>query len=64
MLGEYGEGKLDTNVNFLLEEYGIFVNNGTISYTLCLRADAVIRTAYHKYHHPKECLVTNGIMNR
>lgn len=53
MLGEGGETKLDTNVNFLLEEYGVIVNN-----------DAVIRTAYHKYHHPKECLVTNGVLNR
>jgi intraflagellar transport protein 52 len=30
MLGEGGETKLDTNVNFLLEEYGIIVNNGRI----------------------------------
>ena len=28
MLGEGGETRLDTNVNFLLEEYGIMVNNG------------------------------------
>ena len=28
MLGEGGEAKFDTNVNFLLEEYGIMVNNG------------------------------------
>lgn len=29
MLGEGGEMKYDTNINFLLEEYGIMVNNGT-----------------------------------
>ena len=29
LLGEGGETKLNTNVNFLLEEYGIMVNNGT-----------------------------------
>ena len=26
--------------------------------------DAVIRTVYHKYHHPKEVLVSNGVLNR
>lgn len=28
MLGEGGESRFDTNINFLLEEYGIMVNNG------------------------------------
>lgn len=28
MLGEGGENKLNTNINFLLEEFGIMVNNG------------------------------------
>lgn len=28
MVGEGGERKAATNVNFLLEEYGIAVNNG------------------------------------
>ena len=28
LLGEGGESKYETNVNFLLEEYGIVVNNG------------------------------------
>ena len=28
MLGEGGENKFNTNINFLLEEYGIMVNNG------------------------------------
>lgn len=28
MLGEGGETKYDTNINFLLEEFGILVNNG------------------------------------
>jgi hypothetical protein len=30
-MGEGGENKLNTNVNFLLEEYGVFVNNGKFS---------------------------------
>jgi hypothetical protein len=34
-----------------LEEYGISFNN-----------DAVVRTVYHKYHHPKECLITHGVL--
>ena len=28
MLGEDGDSKFDTNVNFFLEEFGISVNNG------------------------------------
>lgn len=51
LLGEGGEGKYNTNVNYLLEEFGISINN-----------DSVVRTVYHKYHHPKECLVTNGVL--
>ncbi|XP_047001850.1 intraflagellar transport protein 52 homolog [Schistocerca americana] len=53
MLGEGGEKAFHTNINFLLEEYGIMVNN-----------DCVIRTTYYKYFHPKECLITNGVINR
>lgn len=59
MLGEGGEANL-TNVNYLIEEYGISVNS-----------DAVVRTVYHKssstynrYLHPKEVYVTTGILNR
>lgn len=51
LLGEGGESKHTTNVNYLLEEFGISFNN-----------DAVVRTVYHKYPHPKECLVTHGIL--
>ncbi|XP_072259832.1 intraflagellar transport protein 52 homolog [Pyxicephalus adspersus] len=53
MLGEGGESKYDTNVNFLLEEYGIMVNT-----------DAVVRNVYYKYFHPKEALISNGVLNR
>jgi len=51
MLGEGGEGKYNTNINYLLEEFGIMVNN-----------DAVVRTVYYKYHHPKEAFISNGIL--
>uniref|UniRef100_A0A3P9LP60 Intraflagellar transport 52 homolog (Chlamydomonas) n=1 Tax=Oryzias latipes TaxID=8090 RepID=A0A3P9LP60_ORYLA len=53
MLGEGGETKYDTNINFLLEEFGVVVNN-----------DAVVRNTYYKYFHPKEALVSNGVLNR
>ncbi|XP_006639502.1 intraflagellar transport protein 52 homolog [Lepisosteus oculatus] len=53
MLGEGGELKFDTNINFLLEEFGIMVNS-----------DTVIRNVYYKYFHPKEALVSNGVLNR
>jgi intraflagellar transport protein 52 len=53
LLGEGGEGKNNTNVNYLLEEFGISFNN-----------DAVVRTVYHKYHHPKESLITHGVLCR
>ncbi|XP_032760795.1 intraflagellar transport protein 52 homolog isoform X2 [Rattus rattus] len=53
MLGEGGESRFDTNINFLLEEYGIMVNN-----------DAVVRNVYYKYFHPKEALVSDGVLNR
>ncbi|CAL1539792.1 unnamed protein product [Lymnaea stagnalis] len=53
LLGEGGEARFETNINFFLEEYGIFVNN-----------DSVVRTSYYKYFHPKEALVTNGVLNR
>ncbi|VDK35669.1 unnamed protein product [Taenia asiatica] len=53
LLGENGESKYPTNINYLLEQYGILVNN-----------DSVVRTSYYKYFHPKEALIPNGIINR
>ncbi|XP_028406358.1 intraflagellar transport protein 52 homolog [Dendronephthya gigantea] len=53
LLGEGGENRFGTNINFLLEDFGIMVNN-----------DAVVRTSYYKYFHPKEVYVANGILNR
>jgi intraflagellar transport protein 52 len=53
LLSEGGETKLNTNLNYLLEDYGISVNN-----------DSVIRTVYYKkYFHPKECFVSHGVIN-
>lgn len=53
MSAEGGENSMKTNMNFLLEEYGIMVN-----------ADSVVRTSYYKYFHPKEAVVPNGVLNR
>jgi intraflagellar transport protein 52 len=52
---EGGEQNLGTNVNYLLEEYGIFVN-----------ADVAVRALpfESEYVHPKETLVTDGVLNR
>jgi intraflagellar transport protein 52 len=52
-LSEGGEAKAGTNINYLLEELGIAVN-----------ADAVVRTAQYKYLHPKEALISDGVVNR
>jgi intraflagellar transport protein 52 len=53
LMGEGGDQRSDTNLNSWLKEFGITVQN-----------DAVIRTVYHKYHHPKEVYITSGIVNR
>jgi len=61
MLGEGGEAKFETNINYLIEEYGMSINN-----------DSVVRTVYfkgakagaNKFLHPKEALISTGITNR
>ena len=37
----------------MLEDFGITVNS-----------DVVVRTQFFKYFHPKECFVSNGVLNR
>lgn len=49
LLNEGGEEKAGTNINYLLEEFGISVNN-----------DAVVRTTHYKYLHPKEVSSTHA----
>ena len=51
--GEEGSKQAGTNFNYLLEEFGMSVNS-----------DCVVRAVYHKYTHPKEALVTNGVLSR
>ncbi|KAK9802962.1 hypothetical protein WJX72_012202 [[Myrmecia] bisecta] len=53
MLAAGGEARCGTNINHLLEEFGIVVND-----------DCVVRSAPHKYFHPKEALISDGILNR
>ncbi|RKP00175.1 hypothetical protein CXG81DRAFT_13551 [Caulochytrium protostelioides] len=51
---EGGEPQTNTNFNYLLEELGIIVN-----------PDGVVRATYGgTYFHPKESLITRGILNR
>ena len=52
-MAEGGEQKLQTNINAMLEQLGISVNN-----------DTVIRKTFHKYLHPKEAFIANGILNQ
>lgn len=52
MMAEGGENKLNTNINAMLEQIGIFVNS-----------DTVIRKTFHKYLHPKEAFVGNGCLS-
>jgi len=49
LLNEGGESRLNTNINYLLEQFGTSVN-----------ADTVVRTSFFKYMHPKEAYVSHG----
>lgn len=52
-LGEGGEASFGTNINYFAEEYGMAFNN-----------DAVVRTVYYKYLHPKEVHISGGVVNK
>jgi intraflagellar transport protein 52 len=52
-LGEGGQEGYETNINFLLEDFGI-----------TFKKDAVVCTVFEKYFHPKEALISSGILNR
>lgn len=53
ILNEGGEAKLNTNINYLLEQFGISCN-----------ADSVVRTSYYKYLHPKETYISHGVLSK
>ena len=44
--GEQGDTKNSTNLNDLIKDYGI-----------TFRGDSVVRTAFYKYFHPKQCFI-------
>jgi intraflagellar transport protein 52 len=52
-MNEGGESKLNTNINYLLEQFGISVNS-----------DAVVRTSFYKYLHPKEAFISHGVVSK
>ena len=52
-MNEGGEAKLNTNINYLLEQFGISCNS-----------DSVVRTSYYKYLHPKETYISHGVLSQ
>lgn len=52
-LGEGGGGRYEHLNKYFEEHFGITTNE-----------DCVVRTVLHKYFHPKEVCVTNGVTNR
>ena len=44
--GEQGDTKNNTNLNDLIKDYGI-----------TFHGDSVVRTAFYKYFHPKQCFI-------
>jgi len=53
LMQEGGESRTETNINYFLEEYGV-----------CVNPDSVVRSVYYKYFHPKENLISNGVLNK
>lgn len=49
--GEGGDKKSGANINAVTKKYGI-----------TLQTDSVVRTVYHKYPHPKEVFIGNGVV--
>jgi intraflagellar transport protein 52 len=94
-MGEGGEKKHPTNINYLLEQFGTMphpsahrLQSSAVARLALPRAqlhphpdrlhgpvmprcagmsvnsDCVVRTVHYKYFHPKEALITDGIINR
>ena len=51
LLADGGEKAGGSNINSIIEDYGITVNS-----------DSVMRSAYYKYLHPKEVFISEGIL--
>jgi len=52
LTGEGGDKANDTNLNALTEPLGIRINT-----------DVVLRASYHQHPHPKECIVSGGVVD-
>ena len=50
MLGEGGETELGTNVNFLLEEFGIALNNGSYNIYIQWNRDSIPACPREVFH--------------
>lgn len=51
LAGDGGEAAMGSNINYFLEEFGMSVNN-----------DSVTRSAFYKYYHPKEVFIAEGVL--
>ena len=51
LASEGGDAKSGANINAVTKKYGIV-----------LQQDSVVRTVYHKYPHPKEVYIGNGVI--
>lgn len=47
-----GDESLGSNINYFLKEYGLKAER-----------DTIVRTVYHKYHHPKHVFVSDGVVH-
>lgn len=51
LCGDGGEKQTSSNLNYFLEEFGIYANN-----------DSVVRSSFYKYLHPKEVFIAEGVL--
>lgn len=50
--GEGGDKSHDTNLNEITEPLGVKINS-----------DVVLRASFHQFLHPKECIVSGGVVD-
>ncbi len=75
--GVWNNGQQWCILKLVLYDTGIYANLGCCFFNNCIEfcgvcflslcvtaADAVVRNVYYKYFHPKEALVSNGVLNR
>ncbi len=52
LMGELSEEVLGTNINAFAEQFGMSIN-----------VNSVVRAAPYKHFHPKEVLISQGLLN-